>query len=513
MNKKYVFLLLIILITSVFISGCKTVPANFVPEHVPLEDSIKEIILSKGKDYDFLTDELFMQKVNTLGLSRDFAVGNLDDDNIPELVVFIERNPEDTEDPGELQVYKFNGEKYALLNSISMNYDKSNYLLIVGKIAEDQNGIFLSNEVGTHSTVNYGFILENGKLKSILNHKKIGLISTYTKNEIKDVNMDGILEFSIYTNDPESIDQSAEESNKIVLWYKWDSKDSGELIQVERFAQEKSMSKDNVTRIEDLGLKDIEILPYLLQNQQEFNKFDFSYLLEEYIGFLKTKLENKSNELNSLFVKYQNGNNMDYLSDQYGLSLERLNDMEYLKREKILQSEPELKKHLIENLSMGYRLETSEGIYYYKINNQKLVDLFGNNITNEFRDYLKLMAKESSTPYIIEENKMIAREKLAEKIVEIEIFRRTYPYSKYIEEVDSVYKNYVSTFLFGSNITPNYDKDFIYSKEILEAFKNIESKYTDFYFSDILELFINQLNASQNFLNDSLKEIIENTMN
>ncbi len=512
MNKKPILLIILIFALSVIMSACETLPSDFVPEQVPLESSIKEIIISKGKDYDFLTDELFIQKVNELGLSNDFTVGNLDDDNIPELVVFVERNHEDIEDPGELQVYKFNGEKYDLLDKIPMNYDDSNFLLLVGKISVNQNGIYLSNNVGNHSTVNYGFILKNGKLKSVLNDKKIGLISTNKNNEIKDVNRDGILEFSIYTNDPESIEQNPVDSDKIVLWYKWDGKDAGNLVQVDRFAQATTMLRESIATLDELGLKHKDILPYLMENAPELNKNDFTDLLEEYVSFLKANINFKSNELDSLFVKYQNGYNNDYLSQQYGLSLERLNDVEYLKREKILKSETELKEHLIENLSLGYRLDTSEGKYYYLIDNQRLGDLFTKNITKEYGDYLKIVARESSMPYLKDGSLMIDRDKLGERIIEIEGFRMTYPYSKYITEVNSMYKDYVSTFIFGTPSSPNYDKTLGYTDKSISFFKEMAGKYPESHFAETLERLIKELNSTLNIFNEGTRKKVENTI-
>lgn len=509
-KKKYLLLLIVILISSVFIYGCET--KDFVPEQVPLEGSIREIIRSKGENYDFLSDELFIQKVNELGLSNDFTVGNLDDDRIPELVVYVERKPEDMEDQGQLQVYKFNGEKYALLDSLDMNYDNANYLLTVGKISENQNGIYLSNEVGAHSTVNYGFILENGKLKSILNQKKINLVSTHTNNEIKDVNQDGILEFSIYTNDPESEDQSTPGSDKIILWYKWDGKDSGELVQVDRFAQDRGLSRVATARAEERSLGLEEILPNLLEKSQEENKFDFTDHLEEYVQLLGDNLDSKSKALDSLFIKYQKGNNSDYLSQQYGLSLERLNDVEYLKREKILQVETELKDHLIKNLSMGYRLESSEGSYYYLINYQKLIDLFSNNITSEYRDFLKIMARQSTTPYLLDGSLMIQRDRLGERIIEIENFRINYPYSIYVNQVSSMYKNYVSIFLYGSPNSQNYGIDNKYSEGSIAVFKDTANKYPESYFSEILIKFISDLSVNLNILNEDIRTKTENMM-
>ncbi len=512
MSEKLVLLLIMILISGLFLYGCGTIRNDFVPEQVPLEDSIKEIILSKGDNYDFLNDQLFMQKVNDLGLSNDFTVGNLDEDSIPELVVYVERNSEDTQDPGQLQVYKFNGEKYELLDSIDMNYDNSNYLLVVGKIGQGQNGIFLSNQVGAHSTVNYGYILKDGKLKSVLNPKKLGLISTYPSNEIKDIDGDGILEFSIYSNDPESEEQSSAGSDKIILWYKWDGKDAGDIIQVHRMGKETSRVMNKNMTLEDLGLEDSNVIPYLTENQAGFSKHQMVYLLQDYINILTDNLPGKSRDIGKLLVNYQEGQNTDYIFEQYGLSLERLNDVEYLKREKILQAEGDLKQNLINDLSMGYRLESSQGSYYYLINYQKLVDLFSNNITNEYRDYLKLMAKESNTPYLMDGNLMITRDKLAERIIEIENFKRNYPYSIYVDRANILYKDYIQVFLFGSPKSPNYQEGNRYTEESIGVFKDKVDKYPNSYFSEILLGFISDLNGNLNILNEAVKEKAENNI-
>ena len=153
-NKFTILLLLLIIISSLFIYGCEVSTEDIIPESMPIEDSIKEIISSKGENYDFLNDELFIKKINELGISNNFTLGNLDDgDSIPELVVFKDRNPEDTNDQGKLEVYKFNGEKYDLLDSIGMNYDNNNQQMAIGKVSETQNGLLLINQVGDRKSV------------------------------------------------------------------------------------------------------------------------------------------------------------------------------------------------------------------------------------------------------------------------------------------------------------------------------------------------------------------------
>lgn len=506
MNKKIILIILTI-ITGLFIYGCSIEALDMIPSTITLEDSIKEIIISKGENYDFLNDELFINKVNELGLSNHFTAGNLDDDSIPELVVFVERDPNDTSDQGRLDIYKFSGEKYELLDSITMNYDNSNYLLVVGKISPSQNGIFLSNQVGAHAGVNYGYILENGKLKNILNDKKISLISIYTSNEIKDIDNDGVLEFSIYTIDPETTEQSSVGSDKLILWYKWDENDSGKLIQIDRIPGEKPLNNSpEFTTTSQIEISENILIPNLLKKISEYDKYELTELVKKHIEELNININNRGLEVENLFAQYKEGYNYDRLVEKYSLSNERLNDLEYLKREKVFQSEQDLKEHLIKHIGMGYKLDSSEGMYYYAINHQKFINTFGEFITKEYKDYLNIKAKETNEPFLRDAALVLTREKLAERIVEIESFRITYPYSNFLDEINNIYEHYVLIFILGSNNTPNYDEVNKFSDGSISVFINTINKYPHTHFADILQEFINSIAPNLNVLTEDTRE-------
>ena len=511
MKNKFTILLLPLIISSLLIYGCETNTKDIIPESISIEDSIKEIIVSKGENYDFFHDELFIKKVNELGLSNNFTLGNLDDDNIPELAVFIERNPADTNDQGKLEIYKFNGEKYNLLDSIGMNYDNKNHQMVIGKISETQNGLLLTNQVGSNASVTYGYILENGKLKSILNDKKMSLISSETKNEIKDIDEDGTLEFSIYTIDPETVDQSPDGSDKITLWYKWDGNNSGNLIQIDRIARNPALGIMDFGSVDDnIKIGDENFISNLKEGISKYDKYEISELIGNHIDMLNSSIDANSLQLYNLFIKYQADNNFDYLENKYGLSLERINDLEYLKREKILQAEPELKNHLIKYIGMGYRVQTTEGMYHYVVNYSKFVDNFGANITKEYRDYLNIMSRESNDAFLKDGALMISRERLANRIVEIEGFRKTYPYSDHIDELNKMYRKYVINFIYGNINTPNYDNNNKFSDGSIVVFQNTINKYPEAYLSDILQQFIKEISPNSNILNDEIKEKINN---
>lgn len=176
--RKYIVSIIIVLSFPFLLMACDSKKGMSTMNK--FEKSIKNIIKSKDPGYDLIQDKSFINIMDKLAQEladeniikfEHLTYGHLDDDNIPEIVVFRERDLKDTKDEGKLQVYKFNGDKYSLLDEVSMNFDNTNYDLTIGKISKSQNGIYLNNQVGAHSGVTYGFILKEGKLSSILNEK------------------------------------------------------------------------------------------------------------------------------------------------------------------------------------------------------------------------------------------------------------------------------------------------------------------------------------------------------
>lgn len=517
MKIKSIFMVLIILTLGLFVTGCNI--EGVMPVAIPLEESVKEIINSKGENYDFLSDDLYNIKMEELIqtiLSKlktykiTYKLGDLDGDSIPELAVFIERNPEDTKDEGLLQIYKFNGERYVRIDSIPMNYDNNNYGIEIGKISESQQGLLINNQVGAHSGITYGFILEDGKLKSILNEKKLNLLSVYTSNGIRDIDNDGILDFSVYTIDPETEEQSAVGSDKITLWYKWDGVDGGILTRVDRNEPTLNTDSEIFEEINSLiPTNELVALRSLIENQSLLSNVDNTALLTNYIEHLENNMDSRNIKIQRLLNSYQSG----YLLNEFGLSVDRLNELEYLKRDKTLENEIKLNDTLIFNLELGYKLKSSEGKYYYAIDYSKLIQGLGDSITKEYRDYLNILALNSNEPYIIGDNLMLSSEKLGDRIAVAEKFLITYPYSNYIEEVEDIYKSYNEFFIFGDINSPNFDLDSNkIQDQVLVNWQAFIEKYPNSYMSYILNRLSVDITNNQNILTSEIKENFKHTI-
>ncbi|NLY44804.1 MAG: hypothetical protein GX053_02265 [Tissierella sp.] len=524
MKSKYIFLLLALLLTSIFITACSEIQG--LPTVVELEDSMKEIISSKGDSYDFLNDEQYIAKMNELVhlvvennfiKEEHFQIGNLNDDNIPELVVFRERDPKNVDDQGALEVYGFISGKYSLLSQVPMNYDNTNYELVIGKIGPNQNGILLNNQAGSQSGVTYGFILDDGNLVNVLNSNIINLVSINTENEIKDIDKDGVLEFSIITIDPESTDDSMKNSHKIKYWYRWNGSDGADFIKYEKVKDDnsknvKTSENDVLEEAKKLLSSDRQnFIAYLKLNKKFLSSVDNTTLLSEYLNTMMVEAKAKEVIVNSLFSKYQLGNSSDYLFSKYGLSLERLNDAAYLNREKTLNQEIELKEHLLNNLNLGYKLSAKDGKYIYDLNYQAFLDEFGDNILREYRDFYSILALNSNSQYQNNGTLMIPLDKLAERIIIIDNFKVTYPYSEFIAKLNPIYNNYLNTFLFGSTNSPVFDKESgLIDQDILSQYKDIKEKYPETNLGDIVSSFINELQNNGNKISRAIKDKFSN---
>lgn len=511
MKIKLVFMLLIILSIGIIISGCGIDTA--MPAIIPLEESVKEIINSKGENYDFLEDELYNIKMEELiqtilakleSYKIVYKLGNLDEDNIPELAVFIERNPDDLKDQGLLQIYKFNGTGYVVIDEIQMNYDNNNYAMEIGKISEDQQGLLISNQVGAHSGITYGFILEDGKLKSILNQKKLNLLSIYTNNEIRDIDKDGILDFSIFAINPETEEQSAVGSDKITLWYKWDGIDSGILTRVDSDIHELESDKELLEEINALiNINEAQAFKALVEDQNLISYIDNTILLTNYISHLEDTIEDRNTEIQKLVNNYQTG----FLLNEYGFSIDRLNDLDYLKRGNVLEEEFELNQHLISNLELGYKLRSSEGKYYYSIDYSKLIESLGNSISKEYRDYLGILAFNVNEPYLIGDNLMLTPEKLGYRINFLEKFLITYPYSNFIQQIENTYKSYNKYFIFGDDNNNNFIQNSNQIKDgVIDNWDLYIEKYPNSYLSDILAELSTDIKMNQNIITSEITE-------
>ncbi|WP_422487282.1 hypothetical protein [Gudongella sp. DL1XJH-153] len=538
MKNKIYSLLILTIIFGIILSGCgsssqdmNTMTAeDSIESFFPFDDSLLESEFTRNKIESYL-----LQINPDVDISEGhYAIGDLTGDEIPEIAMYIKRNPANIDDQGSLLVYSYDSSEYVLTDKVHMNYDNTNYILKIGNISDNVRGLLLSNQVGSKAGVTYGFILEERSLKNILNPKKVNLFSVTTSNSIMDIDGDGILEFSICSIDPETTADNPSDADIIELWYRWNGKDSADFIDISENASEDSMivatpresqmmeapqefgimteteeSQIAVMTIDEPYPGNTDYRDYLIENLDNYSAMEVTNNLKEHIFSLKVNKSYRSLDVATLFSKYMKDYSFDSFFEKYGLSQERLNDEEYLGRDRILQSESDLKEMMIRNLDLGYLLVAGNGKYNYEIDYGGFVDDFGGNITNEFRKYLKIMSRETSSPHRNNGLLLIDKSSLADRITEIEAFRLTYSYSEFKDEVLAIYENYMNSMLYLTQTGDVFDQETgNYKDNSKQILQEIINKYPDSHMSDVINIMLEKVETSNGIITPTIRKEI-----
>jgi len=538
MNNKIYYLLLLTIIAGLVLSGCGS--GNQEMTTMSVEDSVESFF---PFDQSLLESDFSREKIENYILSINpnvntkaghYAIGDLTGDDIPEIAMYIERDPKNIDDQGSLLVYTYDSSTYLMTDRTPMNYDNTNYILKIGNLDEGTSGILLSNQVGSKAGVTYGYILEDGRLKSVLNPKKVNLFSVTTSNRVEDIDGDGILEFSIHSIDPETSPGEPSEAETIELWYKWNGKDSADVISVagasiqntpmmaSRKESGLSDNEDNFSimsspedsgpaqsQVDEPSPGTVEYLDHLMEIKDGYTSRELTDRLEDHLASLQVNKGYRSLDIATMFSKYVKEYTFDSFFQKYGLSQERLNDMEYLQRDRILQSEPDLKEMLIRNRRLGYILIVESDRYNYVIDSKMFIDGFGGNMTNEFRKYLQIMSREASLPHTREGVLRISKEELATRIVEIEGFRLTYSYSKFLDEVLELYQDYMNSILYitGDGLVFNQDTG-VFVGDSRQGLQDIVNNHPDTNMSDVINLMLQEVKRSSGAITPATRDKI-----
>lgn len=527
MRKFYPALTISILASALSLSGCGSSQKDMrvmtaAEEQAPMEMASSAVI-EEALESDYLRSQIenHISDINPkVKLEKGhYSIGDLTNDGIPELVLFVERNPEDVNDHGMLEVYGFNELEHYLIDKVPMNYDNTNHILRTGLLSNTQQGILLSNQVGSQASVTYGFILEDGKLKSILNPKKINLVSVTANNSIEDMNGDGILDFSIYTIDPETKLSDSKEADRILLWYNWDGKDGARVLQPDwTTLQRSSINSDasagarSFTAAGQPVPGSVDFIPALKELAKKAPKDEIVSLLSSHIDNLEMNSLYRSLDIAALINRFANGSSFDAFLASNSLRIEDINNSDVIGRKGVLSSQSELKDLLLKNLELGYLLKAEDGRYEYKVDYNGIAEQFGDILTNEFRGYLRIMSKESINPHIVEGSLKLDRSELAQRLIEIEKFRLTYSYSQRLDKVLELYASYMDSLLYrnknGYGVDPSTGK---VAPGHIQELKELTIEFPGSYFTDVInKLLTSPSVTSSGMVDQKTKEEIRN---
>lgn len=515
MYKKIILFLFLLFVLPSLLFGCGT-------EDINMESTLKSINESNAGrlfplDIDTLNSDKYKEEIEeylkqlnpNIDIPKaNYAFGDLDNDSIPELALYIERDSQDLEDQGALVIYKLINNEYKILDRVPMNYDNANNILKIGMLSKEHAGILVNNQVGVKAAVTYGYILENGQLKNILNPARVNLISLEAVESIEDIDQDGILEFGILTIDPETEETRVEDAKKIFLWYKWDGIDGAIFVRKDIVDKKNRREFRASGAIDSLIPGSESFVEGLQRNMDETSKPELSSLLSSHINNLEVNSSYNSLDVAALFSKYIKMSSLLDLLERYNLTDNRINDIDYIKRDSVLKNEADLKSILTKNLNKGYYLSLDGGRYIYTPHYSKFISDFSKSLTKELQGYFGIMAKSTEIPYIDKDTLLIDKINLAKRLQEIENYKITYSYSEHIENINKLYKDYLWALLFYSTEGEIMMDSKIVSDKELDKLIDIVNSYPETYFSQVINELLVLLNNNQNSLSPEMREKI-----
>ncbi|UPK41810.1 hypothetical protein [Paenibacillus pabuli] len=176
--------------------------------------------------------------------------------------------------------------------------------------------------------------------------------------------------------------------------------------------------------------------------------------------------------------------------------------------------DPAVRKLLQEAADLGFKLETSEGLYY-PIINYEVYKKFQPYVKPDIVAYIDIMAAESNQPTTSDAAFMITWDELIRRTLEKEAFLNNFPNSNRTSAVDS--SLYVSYLFYGSDNSPAYD--WYTEEEIRTVDTEVKKAYEKVVANrepnsksillDTVEKILHLLDESNDELTPEIKEIIE----
>ena len=171
----------------------------------------------------------------------------------------------------------------------------------------------------------------------------------------------------------------------------------------------------------------------------------------------------------------------------------------------------QLKKITEEIFRGGFKLIALEGSFYPFID-YEFLKKYSDYLSQQFRDYLNIMAVESNKIFSRDAALAISWDELAFRLINCEGFLISYPEDNVRKkEVGDLYMKYLVSYFLGQNNTPSfsYENNAI-SPDVLDSYDKLVSQYPDNITTDLTKKYQSILEGDTNIVNDSVyKELDE----
>ncbi|WP_339315323.1 hypothetical protein [Paenibacillus sp. FSL R10-2734] len=169
---------------------------------------------------------------------------------------------------------------------------------------------------------------------------------------------------------------------------------------------------------------------------------------------------------------------------------------------------------LMEGRDKGYKLETSEGMYY-PVMHYEGFKTFKPNVTKDIAAYIDIMTTESNQPSVSDAAIVISWTELTRRALAIEDFVTSYPASNRSAVIQKELLFVTSRLLYGTSNTPAYDYDEqVIKPEVKKAYENaLKDSKADTRILSILEKLLQLLNSTNNKLTPVIEKFLDETVN
>lgn len=192
-----------------------------------------------------------------------------------------------------------------------------------------------------------------------------------------------------------------------------------------------------------------------------------SMMADEYVAYYENRLLDDLMTMNDLF--YEGTVQEDLVTAfQYGyFSRKQLQDIDA--KETIEKIDP--------LYDLGYKVETSEGMYY-PILDYSVLYQYEDQVTKGVQDYLRLMKRQSDIMAYSDATVIVPWSELGERLIMTESLLDAHLPDGMKKRVEQEFKWGFMTFVFGTSNTPvfSYDNKEIQDPEILATFKDVTEK-------------------------------------
>ncbi|MHB1376406.1 MAG: hypothetical protein ACYCXB_03170 [Candidatus Humimicrobiaceae bacterium] len=168
-------------------------------------------------------------------------------------------------------------------------------------------------------------------------------------------------------------------------------------------------------------------------------------------------------------------------------------------------TDEQLKKITDEIFNGGFKLIALEGSFYPYID-YEFLKKYSDYLSQQFKDYLNIMADESNKVFSRDAALTISWNELASRLINCEGFLISYPEDNIRKkEVGDLYMKYLVSYFLGQNNTPSfsYENNTI-RPDVLDSYNKLVSEYPDSITTALTKQYQTILEGNNNIINDSV---------